>query len=68
MLKLNLKRKIKKNTELFNQTIQKQLDDGKIGDIDISKYKFDQMKECDGGNASLRTTGYGFIIKIRMQS
>ena len=41
-------RKIKKNTKLFNEIIKKQLDDGKIRDIDISKYTFDQMEECDG--------------------
>ena len=64
MLKLNLKkklRKIKKNTTKFNEIIKKQLDDGKIRDIGISRYIFDQMEECAGGNASSRATGYGSI-------
>ena len=54
-------RKIKKNTKLFNGIIQKQIDDGKIRDIDISKYKFDQLEEYDGGNSTSRTNGYGSI-------
>ena len=30
---------------------KKQLDDGKIRDIGISRYILDQMEECAGGNA-----------------
>ena len=52
-------KKIKKNTELFNKIIEKQLNDGEIVDIDISIYQKNDMEECDGGEISRKTTGYG---------
>ena len=42
-------KKLKQNTELFNQLIEKNAD----------------MEECDGGKTSIETTGYGsFICKF----
>ena len=41
--------KIKQNTKLFNELIEKQIDDGSIKNVDITKYKDAEMEECDGG-------------------
>ena len=51
--------KIKRNTQRFNKIIEKQIEDGEIVDIDISIYQNNKMEECDGGETSRKTTGYG---------
>ena len=53
-------KRIKNNTKLFNEIIQKQLDDGEIRNIDLSMHQTNDMEECDGGEASSSATGYGF--------
>ena len=57
-------KKVKENTKLFNKIIEKQLEDGDIVNIDISKYKEKEMEECDGGQYSSETTGYGNIQNL----
>ena len=59
--------KIKENTKLFNRIIKDKIESGEYKDIDISKYvDDDDMEECDGGDASIETTGYGSLHSIAM--
>ena len=50
-------RKIKTNTKLYNEIIEKQLVDGEIVDIDITQDK--EMEIFDGGRERRRHIGYG---------
>ena len=54
-------KKIKENTKIFNKIIEKQISDGDIIDVDISKYMDQEMEECDGGAISSDSTGYGSL-------
>ena len=54
-------KKIKENTKIFNKIIEKHISDGDIIDVDISKYKDQEMEECDGGAISSDSTGYGSL-------
>ena len=57
--------KIKENTKLFNRIIKDKIESGEYKDIDISKYvDDDDMEECDGGDASIETTGYGGLSRL----
>ena len=56
--------KIKENTRLFNKIIKDKVKSGEFTDIDISKYVDDDMEECDGGDVSIETTGYGSLNRI----
>ena len=57
-------KKIKKNTILFNKIIENKLSTGELVDIDISKYTNDEMEQCDGGEASTESTGYGSLKNL----
>ena len=52
-------RKIQTHTKLFNAIIEKQLVDGEIVDIDITKYQDKEMEIWDGGKECRRHAGYG---------
>ena len=58
--------KIKENTKLFNKIIKEKVQSGEYQDIDISKYVDEEMEECDGGDVSSETTGYGSLNRIIM--
>ena len=57
-------RKIKENLPLFNKIIEKQVKDGDIINVDIAKYLNAEMEECDGGEISSKTTGYGQLENL----
>ena len=56
--------KIKENTKIFNKILEKQIMDGDIINVDISKYKDSEMEECDGGEHSKESTGYGSLQNL----
>ena len=51
--------KIKSNTLILNKIIGKQIADGEIVNVDLSKYDESALEECDGGDNSSKPTGYG---------
>ena len=53
--------KIKENTKLFNKILEKQIAEGDIINVDLSRYMDNEMEICDGGAASRKTTGYGTL-------
>ena len=57
-------KKMKENTKLFNKIIENKVATGKLKDIDISKYMVNEMEECDGGEASMESTGYGSLKNL----
>ena len=55
-------KKMKENTKLFNKIIENKMTTGQLVNIDISKYI--EMEECDGGEVSIETTGYGSLKNL----
>ena len=53
--------KIKENTKLFNKILEKQIAEGDIINVDLSRYMDNEMEICDGGAASRKTAGYGTL-------
>ena len=57
-------KKIEENTKLFNKIIEKKDTSGAYNNDDKSKHAKEDMEECDGGDASVESTGYGSLTRI----